>query len=307
MLQLKNHVPAIIFHLLLSFSSVCQAFYEYTPSDVYTQALKIKQEVEVIRAHLNAPKTKIPQQFNLHFKPRHVWQKSYEIFIKINILRQNHQLPRITVSDLEPVKELDPGLVYEQTQRILAELAIFKDRQGITKKASQIPPQKDKTPADVYHLMNTISIQMDSINGKPFTPSFAFAQSMRVLEDLNTILAKLNIHDRTTPPERKNNVTASDAFNSAIEIIKEIQRLQAIAGVDFIDISTLKKKEITSNDVFNMTGIIISGVQPIKAYLNLNNQITPPANIYSDKQPADTLQILGWILRKFKKIKNLDY
>jgi hypothetical protein len=148
---------------------------------------------------------------------------------------------------------------------------------------------------------------MDSINGKGFTPSFVFAQSMRILEDVNIILAKLNIYERTTPPDRINNSAPSDTFDLSIELIIEIQRLQAIAGIESIDISSLEKKKVTSNDMFNMTGMIISDIQPIKAYLKLSQQVTPSANIYHDKQSADALQVLGWVLRKIKKIKNLDY
>ena len=307
MLQIKNQLLLFIFWILLTFSSVTHALYEYTPSDVYTEALKIKQEIEIIRKHFKVPETKDPEQINIQLKPRNVWQKTYEIFVKINILRENYQLPRITESGLEAVKDVDPGLVYEQVKRISAELNIFKTRVGINQQTRPVLQQKEKTPSDVYHLLNSISTQMDSINGKGFTPSFVFAQSMRILEDLNIILAKLNIHERTTPPDRINNSTPSDVFDLTLEIIIEIQRLQAMAGVESIEISSVEKKKITSSDVFNMTGMIISDIQPIKAYLKLSQQVTPPANIYNDKQPADVLQVLGWVLLKIKKIKSLDY
>jgi hypothetical protein len=134
-----------------------------------------------------------------------------------------------------------------------------------------------------------------------------FAQNMRILEDLNTILAKLNIHERSGPPNRINNATPSDVFNLALEVMVEIQRLQAMAGVESVKLPVLKKKNITPGDVFTMTGMIIAGLQPIKAYLSLNHQITPAALIYKGKQPADALQALGWALRKVKQIRSLEY
>lgn len=304
---MKKQLPSITFLMLLIFSPSSQAFYEHTASDVYTEALKVKQEIEIIRKHFKATITKDPEQLHILLKPRNVWQKTYEIFVKINILRHNNQLPRVTEPVLEPVKKLAPGLVYEQVQRILAELNIFKVRIGIKQKIKPVRQQKGKVPSDVYHLLNSISTQMDSINDNALTPSSVFAQSMRILEDLNIILEKLNIHERSTPPDRINNSTSSSVYDLAIEVIIEIQRLQAMAGVESIEISSLEKKNITSSEVFNMTGMILSDIQPIKAHLKLNHQMTPPANIYIEKQPADTLQILGWILRKVKQIKSLDY
>jgi len=291
----------------LTFSPVAHAIYQYTPSDVYTEALKVEQEVEIIRKHFNAPKLKAPTRLNVRLKPRNTWQKTYEIFVKINILREKNQLLRIEETGLQPIKELNPVLVQEQVMRMLTELNIFKARVGITGHAKAAVQQQGKTPSDVYHLLDTISTQLDGINGKSFTPSFVFAQNMRILEDLNSIIAKLNIHDRTGPPNRVDNATASDVFNLALEMMAEVQRIQSMAGVEPIGYSGFKKNQISSSDAFTMTGVIISGLQPIKAYLKLNQVVTPPAIIHKGKQAADALQSLGWGLRKIKQIRSLDY
>jgi len=307
MIAIKNSYSIFLVFSLLIFSPISHALYQYTPSDVYTEALKIEREIEIIRKHFNAPKIKAPRQLNAQLKPRNSWQKTYEIFVKINILRQKNHLPRIEETGLEPVKNLDPGLVHEQVRRILAELDIFMTRIGISKRTKAVSQQHNKTPSDVYHLLDTISVQLDSINGKSFTPSFVFAQNMRILEDLNSIIAKLNIHDRTGPPNRIGNATSSTVFDLSLEVMVEIQRLQSMAGIESIDHSHFKKARITPGDVFTMTGVIISGLQPIKAYLKLDKSVTPPASYYTGKQPADALQTLGWALRKIKQIRSLDY
>jgi len=307
MLKIKKIIVSVIVFLLVCTSSSAYALYQYTPSDVYTEALKIEQEIEIIRAHFNAPKIKVTERLNVQLKPRNAWQKTYEIFVKINILREKNQLPRIEETGLEPVKNLDPGLVEEQVRRILTELDIFKTRVGIKNQAVSAEKQQGKTPSDVYYLLDNISSQLDSINGKSFTPSFVFSQNMRIVEDLNGIIAKLNIHDRTGPPNRVDDATPKDVFNLALEVMVEIQRLQAMAGIESIEYAAFKKKHITPGEVFTMTGVIISGLQPIKAYLKLNQLVTPPAIIYKAKQPADALQTLGWALRKIKQIRSLDY
>jgi len=307
MIAIKNLYSTFLVFSLLIFSPISHALYQYTPSDVYTEALKVDKKIEIIRKHFNAPKIKAPRRLDAQLKPRNAWQKTYEIFVKINILRQKNQLPRIEETGIEPVKDLDPGLVHEQVTRILTELDIFMTRVGITQHTKAVSQQHNKTPSDVYHLLDTISTQLDTINGKSFTPSFVFAQNMRILEDLNGIIAKLNIHDRTGPPNRIDNTRPSNVFDLSLDVMVEIQRLQSMAGIESIDYSSFKKAKITPGDVFTMTGVIISGLQPIKAYLKLDQLVTPPATIYKGKQPADALQTLGWALRKIKQIRSLDY
>jgi len=303
--MLKNTASFIIFNTLLIFSSTSYALVDITPSDVYAKTLEIARETELIRKHFNSPKTAEPEKLGVFMRPRNTWLKSYEVLVKINVLRSNHKLPRVAEVALQPLKDFNPGLVYEQMVRILAELTIVKDRVGIKGKIQPVKKQSGKTVSDNYHLLETISLQLDSIIGKSFTPSFVFAQNMRILEEINTLLAELNIRERTGPPNRNENAIPEDVFKVALQMLDEVKRLQRMAGIESIDLNTLKKTNIAPKDVFRLTGLIISELQPVKAYLKIS-KVTPPANIYEDKQPKDALQLLGWALRKIKKIKTLN-
>ncbi len=293
------------FFSLLIFNPVSHALTDITPSDVYRKTVEISREVELIRKHFNSPKTAVPERLGVFMRPRNTWLKSYEILVKINILRANNQLPRVAEVALQPLQNFDSGLVYEQMIRVLAELNIVKDRVGIRGKINPVKKQVGKTVSDNYHLLETISIQLDSIIGKSFTPSFVFAQNMRILEEINTLLAELNIRERTGPPNRIENTEPKDVFNIALQMLDEVKRLQRVAGIESIDLSAIKKENIAPKDVFRLTGLILSELQPIKAYLRIS-KVTPPANIYHGKRPADAGQLMGWALRKIKKIRTLN-
>lgn len=294
-----------IFTFLLVFSHVSYGLVEITPSDVYRKNLEICKEIELIRKHFNSPKTAEAAKSVIFMRPRNTWLKTYEILVKINILRSNNQLPRVAEVVLQPLKEFNPGLVYEQMIRILAELNIIKDRIGIKGKIQPVKPQFGKTVSDNYQLLETISTQLDGIIGKSFTPSNVFAQNMRILEEINTILSELNIRERTSPPSRNDDAIPKDVFKVALLLLDEVKRLQRIASVESIDLSSINKTNITPSDVFRLTGLIISELQPIKAYLRID-KVTPAANIYHDKYPADVLQLMSWALRKIKKIRTLN-
>jgi hypothetical protein len=290
-----------------SFCSLLQAaLYEYTPSDVYTEALRIQGDVNIIASHFNVKKVATQAVVQTRLKPRNAWQKTYEIMVKINILREKHGLPRIEEVQIKPLKNLDPGLTHEQIRRILTELDIFMTRVGIASRSPKAKRQKSKSPADVYNLLNAISIQLDAINGESFTPSHVFAQSMRLLDDLNFILARLNVHERIGPPNKEIEVQPKSVYYTALLMMKEIHRLQMMASIEPIDFQRFKTGKINPADVFEMSQMLLAELQPVKAHLQIVN-VTTPAQDYSGKTPSDVKQVFGWALRKISQIHSLEY
>lgn len=292
---------------LLTFCSTLQAaFYEYTPADVYTEALKIQGDIKIISRYFNVKTVASPTAVQTRLKPRNAWQKTYEIMVKINILREKYGLPRIEEVQIKPLKKLDPGLTHEQVRRILTELDIFMTRVGISSRTPQAKRQRSKTPADVYNLLNAISTQLDTVIGESFTPSHVYAQTMRILDDLNVILARLDIHERIGPPNKDSNTQPKDVYDTALLAMNEVHRLQRLAAVEPIDFRLFKVGEITPSDVFDMSQMLLAELQPIKAHLELSS-ITTPAQVYSGKNPSDSKQVLEWMLRKISIIHSLEY
>ena len=235
-------------------------------------------------------------------KPRNVWQITYEIAIKINILRNAHKLPTIEPVNVAPVLNLNPDLVYEQTQRILTEIKIFKHRLGIKNKELKAKRYTNKTSVDVFNLLREISASFDELNQAGFTPSYVFGETMRVYDDLTRILAHLKIKDNTIPTARNNNATSKDAFKVSINILAKIKMLQFYMGIESVDFSVFKKDELSPSDVFTMNQMIIAELQTIKAYVGLNYYITPAATTYTDKTSVDVEQLMSWNLRKISLI-----
>ena len=145
---------------------------DITPSDVYTQAMLISEELHVLFDYYDVEHdhdgTVEQHTIKIPLKPRNVWQKSYEIMVKINMLRVSKQLPIVNPVNLEPVLNLSPSLVYEQTQRILTEIKIFKYRMGIKDRKHKVKIYKNKTPVDVYNALAHISASFDELNNIGF-------------------------------------------------------------------------------------------------------------------------------------------
>ena len=273
-----------------------------TPTDVYAQVMHIEDEMHTLLKYygIKHHHQEIIDRTTIRtpLKPRNVWQMTYEIAVKINMLRISNDLPTIEPVNMEPVLNLNPDLVYEQTQRILTEIHIFKFRKDIPAKKFHDRKFTNKTPLDVFNALSRISAMFDELNQSSFTPSYVFGESMRVYNDLTTILNHLNIEDNTVPTVRNDDATPADTFEVAMKILEKIKQIQFSVGISTVDFSVFRKDHITPSQVFTMNQMILAELQTIKAYVGLKHYITPAATTYFNKTPADVDQLMNWSLRK---------
>ena len=283
-----------------------------TPSEVYGQVMLITDEMQLLLKHYgfkhDHDHDEMTKQATVStvLKPRNTWQLTYEILVKINILRNQNNLPTIEPVNMTPVLNLNPDLVYEMTKRILTEIDILKYRVDIKSTKQKLQKFQGKTPIDVYNGLSHISESLDELNKKGFTPSHVFGENMRVYDDLTIILQHLNIEDKTIPAKQNIIATPLDTFNVGMEMLSKIKQLQIKSGIDFVDYSGFKKDKVTPSDVFTITGMIIAELQTIKAYIGLNDYITPAASKYNSKTPVEVDQIMHWNLRKLSLIDSLE-
>lgn len=292
--------------LLFLFAGSLFANRTITPSDVYAEVMDIKKEIHLIKEHFNIKKKISAIPITAPLEPRHAWQKTYEIIVKINMLRDKFDLPIIEPSNMQPVLKTDPSLTYEQTQRILTELKILKKRFSIDAKVSSKGDYYNKKPTDVYNLLNEASLELDTLNGKAFNPSYVFGETMRIYDDISIILHSLNINNETIPPKRVKDSKPQDSYHTGTLIINKINKLKRDVNLKVTNFDFFKKKNVTPSDVFSLNQVIISELQVLKAYLDLSDYVTTPAKKYQDKTPTDVNQLLGWCLRSIKLIKNLE-
>ncbi|WP_130470533.1 hypothetical protein [Candidatus Magnetaquicoccus inordinatus] len=275
-----------------------------TPSHVYAEALRLEKEVEILKSHFGITEVRQTEPVVAQLQPRHPWQKSYLIFRKINLFRRQHGFPEQAAQSLQPVLNLEPHLVYEQTQRLLTEMQLLKLRLGITK---SVPPQEliaDKQPADVFNKLHFISVQWDLLLRAATTTNELYAEVKRIDADVDTIMDALHISDQAFPPANRGTVSLSELLASSFTLLTEVQRLQQLAAIPRIDFEPFRHpKEISLADVWNMIGFILAELQTVKASLGLHKHLTPVAEYYEEKSPAVLQQLLGYVTHKLHLIR----
>ena len=279
-----------------------------TPNEVYAQSELIQKHVHFLLKHYSIKHTPLKDKviFSTSLKPRDVWQKAYEILIKINMFRAAHGMVRMEPVGMEPVEHLNPDMVYGQTQRILTEIKIAETRLGIKIPKFQLKKYKNKKPLDVFNNFSRISIAFDELNRSELSPNYVFAETMRIYDDLTTILNYLGLEDNTVPGTRLDKATPSESLKISMKVLSQIQKLQRSVGIETVDFSSFNKRHATPSDVYTVTEMIIAELQPIKAYIGLTSSITPPALSYTNKVPADIEQLMGWNFKKISLINQLD-
>ena len=308
--HLKGEAMIKVFLIVsVIYATLFAASPKITPNEVYGQVELIRKHVHFLLEHYGVKHNdkKINSevsQITTQMRPRNVWQKSYEVLVKINIMRKQHNLPIVEPVNMAPVLNLNPDLVYEQTQRVLTELKIFEFRNGIKPPYFQVNKYNSKVPLDVFKGFSAVSLALDILNRSSFTPSYVFGENMRVFDDISRIIQKLGIEDDTIPPEKNEQATPKDTFSVGLKTLEKIKLLQILAGIKYVDFSTYKKEFPTPSDVFSITQMIIAELQTLKAYLGIN-YVTPSAKRYYGKTPAEVHQLMRWNLRKLSLIKTI--
>ncbi len=282
-----------------------------TPSEVFTEALIMEKELDILKEHFDVDISsqqieKNTQRVDGNFKSKHVWQLGYMLNVKINVFREKNNLPRIEEVGREPTLNVNPNLPYGMLKRVNTEILIIKKAFGITKKITNVKKVKGKTSIDVFSKLLLISKELDKLNGQTITPSAVFAQVMRVYHDVTTILNTLNITDDTIPPQKNENSKPKDSFTGVQNFIKHLKKLQRMVDIERTDFSGLAKNTITPEDTFILVQMAAAEFQIIKANLGLIHNVTPAAEFYDKKTPSDVEQLIGWTTRRIKLIKDLE-
>jgi hypothetical protein len=298
--------------LLIIWTVSCRAVYaaDITTDDVYFQILKLNEEIKLLKQHFNITENVNTPQLTIRLSPRHTWQKAYEVLFKLNVLREKIGMATLSIPSRQPMLHVSPTYSYEQVLRVLTEVNIIKRHLGITEEAKLQQSSNSiigKTSTDNFNFLNHISEQLDLLNGLTFTPSHAFSQAIRVLDDINILLEHLNILDESIAPVRQP-AMPPDVFNLSITLLDEVRRLQRLANIESIDSAMFKilYKSPTPSEVFSMLGIVLAELQTLKGYLGLRYALTPSARHYENMSPENVFQAVGWGIRKLKLIKNLS-
>jgi len=298
-----NRLIALLFFLLQMIGITAGHAAEATPSDVYAQAVRIEQEVEILRRHFEVTGKARFEAKTGDLKPRHTWAQSYVILLKLGKLRRKVGLSYIDPVGVEPTLDMPPTRSWSMTQRILNEIHIIKFYLDIPGQAPAAVPVSGKRTIDVFNKLHQISGELELLTD-PATPGEVYSEAKRLNEDVDAVLRHLRIFEKAMPPLRRENLQAKDSLRAVFEVLGETQRIQRLYGMETTDFKGFDTGEkAVPDDVFGMVILALAEWQRVKAQIGMTHHITVPASYEENKAPADVVQLLGYIADKLRNLK----
>jgi hypothetical protein len=277
---------------------------EATPSDVYAQALRIEQEVLLLKRHLKvAGKAEVTLVKSAELKSEHVWSRCYVILLKLSKLRRQLGLPYIEPIGIEPSLDMPTNQAWDMTQRILGEIAILKFYLDIPGQAPPVVPVAGKRAIDVYNKLTLLSQELDLL-GSPVTPGEVYSEAKRIDEEVDAVLRNLRVSDKAMPPPRQENLQPKDSRRAIFVLLEEIRRIERAYGMSMPQFKEFDMGEKTKpDDVLILVEMAITEMERVKARIGMIHRITVPSSYAQDKNSADVVQLLGYITDKLRGIK----
>ncbi|MFA7269415.1 MAG: hypothetical protein WC073_08735 [Sterolibacterium sp.] len=277
---------------------------EITSSTVYSQALQIEKEIELLRRHYKITVHHLVAPVEADLQSRHTWQKAYMVMVKLALLRRKHGLAGFSPVSREPDLRVSPRVAWGQTLRVLTEIKIIKGYLGIPGEVSLATKVAGKRPVDVFNKLNQISYDIDALNGELIGPSEVYAEAMRINEDVSDILLKTGTPDTAFPPPANPNALPKDTLAAAFALMDEIQRLQRQLGLETVDFSAFRKQDkIVPEDGFNVIGMCLAESLFVKAKLGMKHVTTPAAEYREGKTHTEVVQLLGYVTSRLRSVK----
>jgi len=301
-------MPRILKYFLLSLFFIPISIFSeekvVTPTEVYGYVSQLEGEIELLKKYFNVNKKTLAKNVEANLYPRHVWQKVYMLLIRLNMFRSKHGMARVAPAMLQPMENMTPLHSWAEIQRVLAEFKYFRYELDINGESFPSKEAGQKRVVDVYNKLSQVELDLQDVIGEPIGMSFIYSEVLRLNEDINNVITKLEIEDLGVPPQKIENATLEDGLKATFVLMEAIQSLQKKLGVDTVDFTPFYKTEdVSAADIFNMVGMCIAEMQFLKAKLGLKDMMIPIPEYRVAKNVAEVTQLLGYTTDKLKMIK----
>ncbi len=297
----------VLFFLFFIFTLVSHAALK-TPSDVYSEALVLKQIVIALReAHgvREALKDIAPQKDKL---PRHVLQKSIEVLRKVDKYREINGMGGITVPPVPP-RDITPQDVYNNVSRLKKEVFYLLTQTKKVELSSFVYKQfYSKTPSDVYRELWMISLGFDALLGQGFTPTDVYAQAKQAVDLIEFLRLTQRENITVTMPPLKENQHPNHALYKSVALIQKIHRVEKKLWMQAVPVPKIEQKVISPTEVYDSLQTVIAELNRIARRLGVERhfELQVPKE---KKTPADVVQLLEYaiaLLPEFSVEKTLN-
>ena len=230
-------------------------------------------------------------------RPRHVYQKAREIFLKADSARWLNGLKQLELPP-PPTREITPGDVKVLVQKTLESVRDLKPVFSVTQKAAEASLPSGKTPTNVFKGLIRAGASIDALGIPAVVPNDVYRLALTATDSLEKVLTKrgIRVEAQVRDAGRSTGKKPTQVYKQGIELLAALKaatdssaNLKVPGG---IVIPAMPDDAITPGRVLDLTGNILADVGAMKAVLGIA-QPTALAPIQAGKTPSDVYDALN--------------
>jgi hypothetical protein len=265
---MKRHILFLVLSLIIHISVQAK---DYTPSDVYAEALILEQNIKQWRKQEGKPNSWVKVAIEGNYHPRHVFKKAVVILEKINRYRVNVlKIGAISVN-YPGGRDITPNEVYNQVHRARQELLAMLSNINIDVDYSTTKQKTSgKTPNDVYAKLEEISLALDgSLGLRGISPTDVYIASQQVVSIAKFLRSSQNLPITIPSITRTINKRPNHTLAAVKALTVKINNIENNLAIDPVNVIDVPKRVISPSDVYNAMGIVFAELQRIQYHLGL--------------------------------------
>ena len=272
------------------------------PSDVHARLMFLQSELDQIRFEMGKPEL-TPLELDIaDVAPREVYFQAETLFRKANRLSFEHTR-EVSEAPPEPARTIAPTDVMVVVEASIDRITHVKRHLGITQSSVQQPPDRSKTPTDVFRAIAATNRQLNLLLDQPFSPAEVYEQltlAIGYTARLRTQFSGDRIPD--TPPFIRGKLPI-DVYRKLVDCFGIIQQIAAHSELPMLNFNALEgiDREVTPSDVYDIATLLVSEL----AYLwsQLEDTAPPrPAYYPGRKFPSHVYQRAGLLERQLAEL-----
>ncbi|CAK0777243.1 conserved hypothetical protein [Gammaproteobacteria bacterium] len=269
---------------------------EITPSHTFQAADNINAELAAMHeANSSQPVADEGAPALTPRYPRHVFQKTREVLIKIELLRSLNGLSENPVP-VFPVAEITPANVKKMLDTAYQDLTELRSIFKVTKTIAPAPLIPGKTPTDVYGNLQKASNSLDGLGIPKTVPNDVYRLGLMIVDDLEKIRTTRGKTDPINAPTGATGKKPLDTYNRTFEILEalktKVENDPALKITGGIVLPNRRTGAITPGYVLDIENNVLAELSAIKAVVGIVSPtaLPPPPQ---GKTPSDTYDILN--------------
>ncbi|MCK5539416.1 MAG: hypothetical protein KAI69_00695 [Deltaproteobacteria bacterium] len=273
----------------------------FGPDDVYTQSLRVIEEITFIRQSQLLPLDVAWPERTTGKHPNHALQAAYSLLDKMSLAEANLWIEPIVVPEI-PRLVIRPSEVYDILQMVLAESQRIKFRLGLEHVFYTTAIESGKTADDIIRnlvfaerLLPDFKVGDKRIqfNRKDLqkTPNHVFSIASHIYKELQKYKNRRGIQLLPRKTVLVSGLDPKHVFNKTLECLTKVARLRKQMNLGPIVVGDYPIREITANEVYDLALRLDSELAIIYGYGGMT--VTPAerdAVIYQEKRPSDVYE-----------------